>query len=90
LHANTDKPLLHSIVLHLQIASDSYEHFFNPYINLHLEDFDFFPNASTCTFVVNFHSELFTFVPLHVPLLILDPSFYYNFHVVSSASFPFV
>ncbi len=63
LHANTNKPLLHFIVLHPEVTSDSCEHFFNPYISLHLEDFDFFPNASTCASIVDLHNEVFIFVP---------------------------
>jgi hypothetical protein len=90
LHASTNKLLLHSIILHLEVASDSCEHFFNPYINLHLENFDFFHNASTCASVVDFHNEVFIFLPSHVPLLVLDLGFHFNIHVVSSASFPFV
>jgi len=90
LHANTNKPLLHSTILHLEVASDFCGYFFNPYINLHLEDFDFFPNASTCAFVVDLHSEVFIFVLFHVCLLILDPSVHSNLHVVLFASFPLV
>jgi hypothetical protein len=88
LHANIDKPPLHSTIYILNY--DFYEHFFNPYISLHLEDFDFFLNAFTFAFVVDFHSEVFIFVPFLLPLLVFDPSFHSNLHVVSFTSFPFV
>lgn len=57
LHHDIDKPPLHSIVLHLEEIGDYCGHFFNPYINLHLEDFDFFLNVSNMhllIFVVRF------------------------------------
>jgi hypothetical protein len=90
LHANTDKPFFHSIVLHLEVASNFCEHFFNHYMSLHLEDFDFFLNASTCAFVVDLHIKVFILLPFHVLLFVLDPDFHSNLHVVFSTSFPFV
>jgi len=90
LHANTNKPHLHSITLHPEVANDFYKYFFNPYINLHLKDFDLFPNASTCASIIDLHSEVFIFVPFPMPLLVLDPSFHSNPHIVFSTSFPLI
>jgi hypothetical protein len=91
LHLNTNKPPLHSIVLHLEATGDSCEHFFNPYIILQLEDkFDFFLNASTFAFVGDPCNEVFIYVPSPMPPLILDLGFHFNFDVVAFASFLFI
>jgi len=44
LHHDTNKPL--RFIVHLEATCNYCGHFFNLYINLHLEDFDFFTNAS--------------------------------------------
>jgi hypothetical protein len=90
LHLNINKPPFHSIVLHFESTSDSCGHFFNLYINLHLEDkFDFFPNASTSTFVFDPCNEVFIYVPSPMPPLVFDLGFHFNFDV-SFAYFPFI
>jgi hypothetical protein len=90
LHLNTNKPSLHSIVLHLEAIGDSCGHFLNVYINLHLKDkLDFFLSASTFAFVVDPCNEVFIYVPSPMPLA-LDLGFHFNFDVVAFASFPFI
>ncbi len=91
MHLNINKLPFHSIVLHLEATSDSCGHFFNLYISLHLEDkFDFFPNASTSTFVVDPCNEVFIYVPSPMLPLVLDLGFHFNFDVVAFAFFPFI
>ncbi len=59
LHFEIDKPFLHFIVLCPKVDGDLCGHFFLSLITLHLEDFDFFPNASLSTSIVDFNSEVF-------------------------------
>jgi hypothetical protein len=90
LHLNTNKPPLHSILLHLETPGDSCGHFFNLYISLHLEHkFDFFPHASTSTFVVDPCNEVFIYVPSPMSL-VLGLGFHFNFDVVLFPSLPFI
>jgi hypothetical protein len=69
-----------------EAVGDSFGHFFNPYISLHLEDFDFFPNAFSIASIVIPCSEVFIFV---APLT-CDPCFHSNLDVSSSASSPLI
>jgi hypothetical protein len=93
LHYETGKPPLHSILLHPEADGDLCGHFSNPYITLHLEDFDFFPNVFTSTFVVDVNNEVFSFVPIHVPTIVTNPIFHsifddvaYVFNLVSNSN----
>jgi len=91
LHLNIENPPFHYIVLHFETIGDSCGHFFNPYINLHLENkFDFFPNASTSTFVVDPYNEVFIHVVSPMPPLVPNPGFHFNIDDVIFASFHFI
>ncbi len=91
MHPNIDKPPFHFTILHLEVVGDFCGHFFNPYIKLHLDDkFDFFPNVSTSTYVVDPCNEVFIFVTSLVPHLVLNPSFHFNPDDVAFAYFPLI
>jgi hypothetical protein len=68
LHHDIDKPPFHSIVLHLEVIGDYCGHFFNPYISLQLEDFDFFPNAYNLHLLLIF---VMTFLLMYLLLCLL-------------------
>ncbi len=86
MHFEIGKPPFHSTLLHHEADGDLCGHFSNPYIILHLEDFDFFPNAFTFTFVVDVNNEVFSSRPIHVPTIVIDPIFHSTFDDVVSAS----
>ncbi len=93
MHLNTNKPPFHSILLHPKTIGDFCGHFFNPNINLHLENkFDFFPNASTFTSIVDPCKEglilILVFFPM--PPLVPDLGFHFNLDVVASTSSPLI
>ncbi len=56
--------------------------FFNPYIILHFENFDFFPNVFTFASIVDINSEVFSFVPILVTNLV----FHSNLDAATSIS----
>jgi hypothetical protein len=60
--------------------------FFNPYIILHFEDFDFFPNVFTFASIIDINSEVFSFVPILVTNLV----FLYSFDVDAFISDPLI
>ncbi len=83
MHYEIGKPPFHSILLHPEADGDLCGHFSNPYITLHLEDFDFFPNVFTSTFVVDVNNEVFSFVPICVPTIVTNPIFHSTFDDVA-------
>jgi hypothetical protein len=70
-----NKSPLHSTLLHPDANGDLCGHFSNLYVTLHLEDFDFFPNAFTFTFVVDVNNEVFSSVPTIVTVPIFHSTF---------------
>jgi hypothetical protein len=60
--------------------------FFNPYIILHFEDFDFFPNVFTFASIIDISSEVFSFVPILVTNLV----FHYSLDVDLSIFDPLI
>ncbi len=88
MHFATSKPPLHSTLLYVETDGDLCGHFSNPYITLHLEDFDFFPNAFTSTFVVDVNNEVVSSIPIHVPTIVTNPIFHSTFDDVASTSIP--
>jgi hypothetical protein len=60
--------------------------FFNPYIILHFEDFDFLPNVFRFASIVDINSQVFSFVPTLVTNLV----FHYSLDVDASISDPLI
>ncbi len=82
MHSEIGKPPLHSTLLHPEANGDLWGHFSKPYITLHLEDFDFFPNVFTDTFVVDVNNDGFSSVPIHVPIIVTDPIFHFTLMIL--------
>ncbi len=82
LHSKIDKHFLHFIVLYPEVDGDLCGHFFDPYITLHLEDFDFFPMLIYWHLLLILIVRIFFLYLFFVPIFVTNLAFHCSINVV--------